>query len=1101
MITATSISGGETYLKKHLRANDYYAQGESVEGEWFGKGAAKLGLSGAVDAEHFEALRDNRHPFTGERLTARDRRSYTAANGVSGRAEERKPVALHDITLNAPKTASIAAIVGGDERIREAWAQSVKVALTELERFAAVRLRTGDFANSEKLRITGNVVGAIFHHDASRSLDPQLHAHAVLANASHDSERDQWLALQRRAMMEASRYVRRALHQDFARRLRQLGYTLEREGESFRIEGISREVEQAFSERTRQRLAFEKRYLDLFGHAPTKRRVEQFIKDNQGAAEVRFRAEFQAAFGKAPTADEVSAFVVDWREPKLREIATPAVRQRQRDRLTDDDLKTIEALVAKARGNATANAPAAGNHRQAAQLGLEHCLERLSVARLGDVLEAALKFGGDGFGNLDPTKLYRQVREASGAISDGYQITTEQALEEEARLLRFARHSQNAFAPLGDTEGIAAMATLGRDQRAAVEGLAGSRDGIAVLIGDAGTGKTHALSLLHEAHLRLGGNAFIALAPTTRATEELRRNGFASAATVASFLNDERAQQEAEARTLLVDEAGLVSSRQMAELVRIAQERKARILLVGDTKQHEAVERGNALRNLIEADLVIPHRLHGVRRQKRKVHRKLARLLARGDAEGAVAHADQLGLIEEIPHAPDLFKAAAKHYADAVEAGREMLVVIPTWAEIDWFNDEARQQLRERGLIRGESIEIEGSASLSWTEVEKIHWQDYQPGYVLNFHRGAAGVAPGESVRVKSVLPKGLIAERQDGSEVRLTKKQRHAFDVAEAAPLEIAAGDELLFRANCPEIGVHNGERVKVTGVADGRVHLANGDVLPENFTQVCHGHAVTSHKSQGASVQDSLLVLGPISLGSGVVDLRQFYVSNTRFREDHRMFVANRSLLLGKVGRRNERMLAREFVAELGKELDALLAETNAAATKNGSNQRQAEERAKRIRAILREVEHHSAKARSAAARQAIVDQLGIRRLPERFRQFWQSLTKRRHRREYSPPSERLHDFAKRFRRRLRVFRWCRRSARNAAFRKASYFNKPAALETLTNRNRPNATTTPDSANGNGTRPFHTPTRSKKARRRSPSPPPNARSPCPITISKRCS
>jgi conjugative relaxase-like TrwC/TraI family protein len=1037
MITATSISCGETYLKKHLSANDYYAEGEKVAGEWFGKGAERLGLGGHVEASDFEAIRQNSHPQTGERLTARGRRPGKVANPQTGRIEDRKPIALHDITLSAPKAASIAAIVGGDERVREAWDQSVKVALAELERFAAVRLRTGDYANSEKLRITGNVVGAIFHHDASRSLDPQLHAHAVLANASYDRERGEWLALQRRAMMEASRYVRRALYHDFGGRLRSLGYELENEGEGFRIKGISREIEMAFSERTRQRLSFESRYRKLFGHSPTKRRVEQFIKDSEGAAEKRFAAEFKAAFGKMPTSGEVQAFVVDWREAKLQEISTPEVRQMQRDRLTVEDLKAVEALVDNAKGRGGVRATPS-NHRKAAQLGIDHCLERLSVARLCDVLDAALKFGGNELGSLDPAKLYREVRRRGGAISDGYQMTTEKALEEEALVLRFAKHSQNEHHPLGNIEGLESVTLLGGDQRKAVEELAASSDGVAVLIGDAGTGKTHTLGILHEAHRRASGGKFIALAPTTRATEELMQNGFPEAATVASFLNDSLAQADTEGRAILIDEAGLLSSRQMAEVVRIAGERKARILLVGDTKQHESVERGSALRNLIEFGLVEPQRLHGVRRQRDYHHRKLARLLAKGKAEEALEHADRLGMIEEIPHAPELFEAAAKRYADAVESGRETLVVIPTWAEIDLFNEEARRELRERGLIRGDAIEIQGSASLSWTEVERMHWQGYEPGYALNFHRGVAGIEPGESVTVKSVLPDGLVAERNDGSEVRLTKKQRHAFDVAELAPLEVAAGDELLFRANCPDIGVHNGQRQKVASVSGGRIQLASGEFLPESFTQVCHGHAVTSHKSQGASVQESMLVLGPISLGGGAVDLRQFYVSNTRFKEDHTLFTSNLNRVKAKVGKRNERMLAREFLAGLGKELESLLAQAKGGKAEDEG----AADRSARIRQTLREVEKHVERARGAATRRAILDQLGIRNLPERYRRFWRELEKRRRAGRRRNEAPRNAAFVNRFRRGLRVYRWYRRSVRNAAYRNAATYNKPAAL-----------------------------------------------------------
>ena len=193
----------------------------------------------------------------------------------------------------------------------------------------------------------------------------------------------------------------------------------------------------------------------------------------------------------------------------------------------------------------------------------------------------------------------------SGAISDGYQITTEQVLEEEARLLRFAARSRGRFGALGDANR-ADFSALDGDQREAVERLSGCRDGIGVLIGDAGTGKTHALARLDEAHQLQTDSSMIALAPTTRATSELQSNGYPEAATVAAFLNSERLQEGAAERAILVDEAGFLSSRQLAELVRIAEERGARLVLVGDTKQHESVERGSALRSLIDSKLVRP---------------------------------------------------------------------------------------------------------------------------------------------------------------------------------------------------------------------------------------------------------------------------------------------------------------------------------------------------------------------------------------------------------------------------------------------------------------------------------------------------------------
>ncbi|MCB1099629.1 MAG: relaxase domain-containing protein, partial [Verrucomicrobiae bacterium] len=925
MITARTITNGSTYLARHLRANDYYAEGEKIEGEWIGKGARHLGLHGTVNAEQFEALRENRHPFTGERLTARDRKPYLAKHPVTGELTERKPIALHDITFSAPKTASIVAIIGEDTRVTEAFQESVRVAVREMEHFAAVRLRTGEFASTEKIRISGNITGALFFHDSSRALDPQLHAHAVMANASLDVERDQWFALQRRAMMEASPYIRRVLYHDFARRLRALGYDVEREGESFRIKGIATAVEAEFSLRTQQRVSFGVRYLKHFGHLPSKRRIEHFIREDRDAATVRFTAEFTRTFQREPTEREIRDFVIDWREPKLQEILTPQVRQLQRQRLSQDQFAEVRSIVDAARArrtDPTATIPT-GNPKASVAQGMDHCLERLSVARFSDVLDAALRFGANELGDLDTDQLRAALLSKAGVITDRYQVTTEQALEEEATLLRFARDSLNRFHPLGELQPTPLMESLSEEQRHAVERLAASADGIGVLIGDAGTGKTHTLKALNEAHARHCPDGFIPLAPTTRATAELRANGYPTAATVASFLIDKVAQQEAEGRAILVDEAGLLSSRQMASLVRVAEAQRARLVLVGDTKQHESVERGSALRNLLDSRIIDPVRPESVRRQRKPEHRTLAQLLATGQAEQAFAHADSIGLVSEVPHVSRLFKEAAQHYANAVEAGRETLVVIPTWDEIGFFNDEARRELKRRGLIRGPEVEIAGSASLSWTAVEKCHWRDYRPGYVLNFHRSAAGVAPGESIRVKEILHNGLLCEKPDGTTTKITSKQRHAFDVAEPCKLEIAAGDALLFRANCPEIGVSNGDRLQVVAVDLGSIRLTGDKILPSGFTQICHGHAVTSHKSQGASVEESILVMAPHSLPAA--NLRQFYVSNTRFKDRHRVFVHDKNAIAARIGQRSERLLAREFLADLGRELHSLLQQSN--------------------------------------------------------------------------------------------------------------------------------------------------------------------------------
>jgi len=333
MITVAEIRNGESYMKNHLSQNDYYSEKETVVGEWWGEGAKRLGLEGQhVTAETFEALRNNQHPLTREKLTPRSRL-----------------VAFHDVVVSAPKSFSIMAQVGGDERLVKAFEEASKLTFQELERFAAVRVRHGEYAKTEAYRFTGNAVAAVYHHDTSRLLDPQHHHHFVFANLSYDEKTQRWLALQRRPMMEASKAsVRQFFHRELARLTKELGYDIEWTKNGFRLKEISLALEQKFSTRALQREAFEKRYRNLFKNDPSKARIEQFIKEGKGAARKRFQVEFEKAFRCKPSSQETEAFVQDWRSSKMAYSSRAKVRAGQLEKLSPPENQNLKRLLAKA---------------------------------------------------------------------------------------------------------------------------------------------------------------------------------------------------------------------------------------------------------------------------------------------------------------------------------------------------------------------------------------------------------------------------------------------------------------------------------------------------------------------------------------------------------------------------------------------------------------------------------------------------------------------------------------------------------------------------------------------------------------------------------
>src|SRR5277367_435606 len=247
-----SAGQAQTYHEKEFTAKEqnYWSQRGVIAGEWQGRLAGQFGLAGAVSAEDFAKLSQGQHPQTGEQLV-RQRASYEYqdAEGKSIKTMEHR--AGWDATFSAPKSVSLTALVGGDERVRDAHRESVSVALGEMERFVQARMGSNLPAES-----TGKWVGAKFEHDSSRPVDgyaaPQLHTHVVFFNVTRTANGDS-RALQPRELYKSQQYATAIYRSELAARLKELGYEIER-GKSGQpeIKGYSAEYLEASSPRRRQ---------------------------------------------------------------------------------------------------------------------------------------------------------------------------------------------------------------------------------------------------------------------------------------------------------------------------------------------------------------------------------------------------------------------------------------------------------------------------------------------------------------------------------------------------------------------------------------------------------------------------------------------------------------------------------------------------------------------------------------------------------------------------------------------------------------------------------------------------------------------------------
>jgi conjugative relaxase-like TrwC/TraI family protein len=849
-----NLTDAEKYFDEHLAQNDYYAAGEIRPGQWIGAGAERLGLKEAVTRDQFHALCENQNPDDGERLTQRSQK-------------EGQRRVFYDFTCSAPKSVSVLAVTLDDQRLIEAHEEAARLAFRELEIFAAARVRK---QGARKDRTTGNLVAAAFVHDSSRALDPQLHTHFTVFNATFDKEERCWKALEARGMYDAIRYGTAVYRNELAKRVQQIGYRITPAKHGFEIEGVSDAVLKQFSKRAQQRDA-----------------VVQ---------------EMEAKLGRKLSNDEISHAVHQSRTKKLKGISTAEVRARQLSQLSADERQSLQTLCASARASSLPRIALVEN--QVLNHAVAHVFERKSVVPEHELLSVALSHR---LGAVDLDHLKGAVKHLPDLVKTERGFSTQKILATELDLIQTVNAGCDAVAPLHP--GFRPAEWLGEDQRRAIYHVLRTSDRITGLRGLAGSGKTTALRELvaacNEAKIEP-----LFCAPTAAATDVLRKEGF-EAKTLQSLL---LMKPGLSARQLVVlDEAGAVGMDDMKRLFDWAHD--ARIILSGDTGQHASVARGDALRILERHSNFKSGQLTAIRRQHKAAYRKAVELAAQKRTVEAFAQLERMGAVAEVlaDGHHDLHDSAAKSYLKALAENKSALLVAPTWVEIEAVTEKVRAALKTSGRLAGDEKEFQVFDSLSWTEAQKRDARQYRPGMAIHFHRRGHGFNKNETVAVVAVENDSLKVQRSDGTETSFYLGQGSALcDVGERRKLKIAAGDKLLLQANAVAVRKNfiNGELVEVRAIQGDSVLLADGRVIPADYRTFTHGYAVTSHAAQGKTVDEVLLVASSRSLPA--INQEQFYVSISRGRERCQVFTDDSELLRLHVTHSSARLAAVEAMPQ---------------------------------------------------------------------------------------------------------------------------------------------------------------------------------------------
>ncbi|NPV02126.1 MAG: relaxase domain-containing protein [Brevinematales bacterium] len=871
-----SISKGTYTTAKGLEADNYHIKGSEDKALGF-IGGLKKGLRlGEFSPEAYNRLAKGESP-SGEKLVG---------EGVNGKHRTGP-----DVTFSPDKSVSLVWAFGTPEQkkaVEAAHNKSVMAVAKYIEKhLIAARVTVHGVTRNVHC---GAMVAAHVNHHTTRALDPQLHTHLVVFNITKAPGDTGYRAISNELFFKSANQLMliAAYENELYRNLRKAGFNVGLKDDRYaEIRGVPQNVIDNYSKRKEDIEAKIKELQEQYPSASRKSLQKTAVMGSRDA-----KIDYSMERLKEHWAEQNRAIGFDIEamrravECKIKIEKSPAA-----DKIVDRVIKSL-----------TENHTVFTRHHvmvEALKLTQGH-----SIDALNEAFEQSKEIVGLGYHQFDRSSADQVYSTKTLVESEKYiDRTVLSLMEKRGKLVKdFYSHE---FTNL----------TLNDDQRKAFEHIMKSRDGVIVVQGDAGSGKTTMLQMVAE-YTKRAGYKVHGLAYQGKAVDVMEKKAGIPSMTVHSYLDprnaDRRAEMQKGKALYIVDEASMIGTIQGSEIIKdIEKNPDARVVFIGDVKQHQSIMAGRVFTELQKTLPVVS--MTKILRQTDEKYRVIVEDFSAKKVKTGFEKLEKNGMIREIEDHKERVGAIVNAFMQKPD---KTVILTNTNAVKTEINGMIREELKKAGKldIDGQAVATQIKENINLTLAERSNIKNYRHTQAVDFYRAGNGFKTGETGIVMDVTETHVVIRTPMGIEKRFRPMDvAEQINVYQTAPREFSKGDRIQFLKNNRELGVKNGEYGTVTGVSGRELSIRkeNGEKIEFSLNQyknIDHGYATTNYKSQGMTAERVIANM-ETGLETGGQSFNSAYVAVTRGRKKLEIFTDNLVELRNQVQIEERKEIAKDY------------------------------------------------------------------------------------------------------------------------------------------------------------------------------------------------